>query len=763
MGRNTTAVFGLAYIIGLLSTASLRSMGSTINWAQIGTYAGIYGAIALIFAGVMPRIWRTGVSASGWLVAGIIAILAVVYFQVRLPQPTATDISQFLQPVRGDLEQMVAVQGKVLSSPRVTRSQRVQFWLAARQLTHLANIEAETSQKVFGKAYVTVPLLQGTGVAPGQPVTVTGTLYQPQTALNPGGFDFQAYLARKGAFAGLSGRQVQIPEEDYWGWWRVRQRIIRAQVRGLGTPVGQVVSSMVLGRQAVDLPYPLRDAFIEAGLAHVLAASGFHVSLLLGAVLGLTRSYSGQTRLGVGLSVLIIYVGLTGLQPSVLRAAIMGMGALLGLATQRQVNSLGSLLLAATFLLLWNPLWIWDLGFQLSFLATLGLITTVPPVQRWFDWLPPTFATLIAVPIAVFPWVIPLQLYTFGVIPPYSILTNIAATPLVVIVSLGGMVSALGALIFPPLGSVIAYLLYYPTLMVIEIVQFATSLPGSTFALGTINVPQLLLLYGVIFLVWLLPRLRKYWWLAALFAFTLVVVPIFYRQSAFTQVSILTAPAEQVIFIQNQGETTLINSGEAKTVRYTVLPFLQQEGINVLDWAVDFNPTPENQASWLTLSAKLGIKQLLMNPTAPKVEEIQATQALPVGEEINLGSQQMRLISAEPPVLQFQLQDQTWLLVAQQFPSKQDLDISQFLETQQVNLNPDVLLWSGESLDLEWLQAFNPKTAIATSPAVDRTTVEFLQAKQAQIYWTHRDGAIQWTPTYGFERTNEIPDLHVPL
>jgi competence protein ComEC len=763
MSRNTTAIFCLAYLIGLLSTTTLGSTSSGINWEQIGTYAGIYGGIALILALVMPRIWRTGVNISGWLVTAVIATLAVIYFQVRIPQPAATDISQFIQPVGGNLEQMVAVQGKVLSSPRITRSQRVQFWLAGRQLTNLASTENGTSQEITGKVYVTVPLLQGTGVVPGQPVTVTGNLYQPQPPLNPSAFDFRAYLAREGAFAGLSGRQVRIPNGEYWGWWRVRQRIIRAQVRGLGTPVGQVVSSMVLGRRAVDLPYGLRDGFIEAGLAHVLAASGFHVSLLLGAVLTLTRRYRPQTQLGVGLSVLMVYVGLTGLQPSVLRATIMGVGALLGLATDRKVNPLGSLLLAATLLLLWNPLWIWDLGFQLSFLATLGLVTTVTPVQKWFDWLPPTVATVVAIPIAVFPWVIPLQLYIFGVIPPYSILTNIVATPLVVVISLGGMISALAALIFPPLGSAIAFLLYYPTLLLIKIIQFFTTLPGSTYALGKITAVQLLLLYSIILLVWLLPRLRQYWWLAGLFAFTLVIVPIFSRQSALTQVSVFTTPAEQVILIQDQGETTLINSGETETARYTVLPFLQQEGINGLNWAIDVNPTPQNQGSWLTLTQTVGIEKLLQNPTAPKVEEIQATQTLPIGEKVDLGNQQMRLISADPPILQFQLQEQTWLLVPQQFPRKQDTNIVQFLETQQVNTNPDVLLWSGESLDLEWLQAFNPKIAIATSPSVDPATVKFLQAKQAQIYWTHRDGAIQWTPAYGFERTNEVVDTNMPF
>jgi len=62
----------------------------------------------------------------------------------------------------------------------------------------------------------------------------------------------------------------------------VKARIIRSQVRWLGSPEGPFVSSMVLGSKAVDLPYDIRDSFIQVGLAHALAASGFQTSLILG-------------------------------------------------------------------------------------------------------------------------------------------------------------------------------------------------------------------------------------------------------------------------------------------------------------------------------------------------------------------------------------------------------------------------------------------------------------------------------------------------
>jgi competence protein ComEC len=85
----------------------------------------------------------------------------------------------------------------------------------------------------------------------------------------------------------------------------------------------------------------------------------------------------------------------------------MGCGALIGLVVQRKRKPLNSLLIAATLLLLFNPVWIWDIGFELSFLATLGLMVTVQPLIKRLDWLPPAIASLVAVPITASIWTLP--------------------------------------------------------------------------------------------------------------------------------------------------------------------------------------------------------------------------------------------------------------------------------------------------------------------------------------------------------------------
>ena len=719
-----------AYVIGLLSTAFGSPISGqgwlvlALGWALLGTALGL----------AVPRFWRTGPKLRLWLLAALVAVLAVVYVKVRTPQPGTNDISQIAREPTN--QPVVTVRGTVLDTPQLTRTGRVRFFFRATQ------IKSDRLQAVTGKLYVTVPLLQGTGIYTGQTLAVAGILYLPQPVTNPGAFDFQSYLTRQGVFAGLKGKRIIADAEPPWGINQLRKRIIQSQVRFLGSPAGPLLSSMVLGRRAVDLPYDIRDLFVKAGLAHVLAASGFHVSLLLGVVLTLTRQFSERTKLVAGLSTLSLYVGLTGVQPSVMRAAIMGVGALVGLVTERKVRRLLFLLLTATLLLLFNPLWIFNLGFQLSFLATLGLIMTLPALQKRLDWLPPAIATLIAIPIAASVWTLPLISYVFNTVVTYSIPVNILTAPLVAFISLGGMVSALVGLIVPIAGSAIASLLYYPIHLLIGLVHFFTSLPGNTFAIGKISLGMLILVYGLIGLSSLVKWKERRWWAVGLFVAILVVVRIVYQQLTLVQITVLAAK-EPILIVQNRGKVTLINCGEADTVRYSVLPFLAQQGINQIDGAVAWGAS---SSDWSNISAHLPIKRYLMTQAASTKEHFPVStkfQRLTPGTATSVGATIIQLLSAKLPWLQLKIEDHTWLLASNQLV--EPVMIADLQPT-----TPQVVLLSGQ-VKAKWLEAIKPEALIAIVNTVDPDTQQQLRQSQIRLYWTGRDGAIQWTPQGGLK------------
>ncbi|AKG21658.1 ComEC/Rec2 family competence protein [Calothrix sp. 336/3] len=774
MVQTSGIVICLSYILGLLLTA--------IPWGGfLAVVIGIIGAVVVRRLRLLPR--RTPGKKSGsaktsaltllasiphsriWLIAGLVGLFASFYFQLRVPQPSNNDISKFAPSDSSSQEQLFIVRGKVLSTARLTRSQRGQFWLEATQLDEVTNDSrpAGASKGVSGKLYVTVPLLQSTGLHPGQEIAVTGVLYQPKAATNPGGFDFRKYLQQESTFAGLSGRQINILEENrQWGWWQVREKIVRSQVKFLGIPQGPLVSAMVLGSKAVDLPYETRDLFVQAGLAHALAASGFQTSLILGVVLGLTKRAKRFTQIFCGSTALIIFLCLTGFQPAVLRAVVMGFAALIGLGLQRQVNQFGSLLLAAVLLLLFNPQWIWDLGFQLSFLATLGLIVTVSPLTQGLSWLPPAIASLIAVPVAATIWTLPLQLQVFGVVPTYSLLLNIVTTPFISIISLGGFISALIALVFPDGGSAIASFLNYPTSWLINLVTIFSDLPGNTFAVGKINIGQTLVIYTLIIISWLVPWWQKRWWLSGGIAIALVFLPVWYSVNTLFQVTMLAGGGEPVVVVQDRGKVTVINSGDDGVGKFTVVPFLQQQGINHIDWAIATDFLKNGNNGWVEVAQNLPVK--LFYDYAPTAENALTSQVIQkavldskgfyqvssTGQTINTGSIVAQLINDQLPALQMQVQGQSWLFVGNTKPA----ELKRIIKIGGLP-RPQVLWCSGEALE-ELVTALQPKVAISPTMQIKTATLDALNKSNTKLFFTNKDGAIQWTPEGDFTPFTQI-------
>ncbi|MFM6191460.1 MAG: ComEC/Rec2 family competence protein [Planktothrix sp.] len=720
-----------------------------------------------------------------WLLAGIIAFLASVYLQIRTPQPASDDISNLILNSGNSQDLLITVRGEINSIPRLTRSGRGQFWLKANQVNEITNNNTPISvgRDVSGLVYVTLPLLKTTGLYPGESIAITGSLYQPQPPSNPGGFNFKKYLAQQGAFAGLRGRYISHDDSQPapWGLWKIRQRITRAQAKLLGVPEGSLLSAMVLGRLAVDLPYEIRDIFVQVGLAHILAASGFQVSFLLGIILAVTQRFSPKIRFGLGLLTLLLYLGLTGISPSVLRATLMGLAVLIALVTQRQTKPLNVLLGVAILLLIANPTWIFDIGFQLSFLATLGLMVTVPPLMQGLNWMPPFFASLIAVPLAVTIWTLPLQLYIFNVLSPYSILVNIIASPLISIITLGGMASALVALMLPGMGSLIAQGLHYPIFGLIETADYFSQLPGNSIAVGRISLMQLIALYSLNLLIWGYfiwfnsdsnPRFStsKKGLIPILFCVTLavliVVAPGWYTKTSQFQATILGTPKEPILVIEEQGKVTLINSGSQNTAKFVVLPFLNAQGVNEIHWSVATHSQLGLSIGWPLILENVPIKTFYDNP-APK-KTYQATNdvilktlnqqkgsyiPLTLGQPIMLGSVQIELLNAQPPVIRFKLGQKVWTLLGETTPNDQN----QLLEGQKLTPT-QVLWWSGEPLTAEILSVLKPEIAIASSNSIDPKTVETLSQQRTQIFWTGRDGALRWTPTQGFETTLDFDE-----
>jgi len=787
----------LAYVAGLLATAL------PWNWNGVPLAGGALFCVCGLAGLMMPRLWRRGPKLGQWILMGAIALFATVYYGLRMPTPQPGDVSLLIPPEgTGTSLPVVTVRGEIDSTPRLTRGDRVQFWLKSRRIVELSGQTeaAQTTDAANGRLYVTVPLLQGSGLFPRQVVDVTGTLYKPKGAAYDGGFDFSQYLARQGGFAGLKAYQLTGTAENASPplGWKLRQRIIRTQAEALGSPRGPLLSAMVVGSRSVDLPFDAKDRFRTVGLSHVIAVSGFHVALVLGVVLQLTRRLSARFQFLAGSSTLLSLLVLTGLQPSVMRAVLMGLGAMTALVLRRKTKPLGALILTAVLLLLFNPLWIWDLGFQLSFLATLGLLVTVPALMRRLDWLPTILAGAIAIPVAATLWTLPLQLFHFGVTAPYGILVNLLVTPLVMVTTLGGFISAALALIWSPMGELAATVVGFGVASMDGIAQLFAQLPGANFSLGKLTLLQVVVFYSLLLSVRLIKALQKRWWIMAALMAVIVVLPLQLSQLGRVQLTVL-AENPPVLVVQDRGQVGLVNCGNSATVRGQVIPFLQHQGINRLDWVASTQADMASSEGWLRLLEQMPILQFYDAIAAAPIAQPKATQAiqaapsagsstaplsntlqttnspkpgkpwirqqleaalirqnasyrlLNAGQSFSAGNAIISIDNASDRLWHYRRDGLDWLWLFQ-------LDLSrQEVLAKQNPLEPvDLMWWSGESIAANLLEQAQPKAAIAAARTLDPDTLRLMAEQNVAVYWTGRDGAVQWSPS---ERCSEQSSL----
>ena len=355
-----------------------------------------------------------------------------------------------------------------------------------------------------------IPLQQGWRVR------AVGELKQPASRVHPFLPGAAERLASRGSWSQLRVSELEVLERPSTPLADVRRSIAQEMQRLAGPERGGLLAALVLGGAQVQLPDSLRQSFRVAGLSHALAASGFHLSVLLGAALSIGRLLPRLGRLAVAALALAGFLLLAGPQPSVVRAVLMGGIALIIRESGERSRGFGVLLLTLNGMLLLHPAWARSLGFQLSAAATAGLILTAPGLEqsliqrlpRCGRWLAPA----LSVPLAAMAWTLPLQLLHFGSTPLYALPANLLAAPLLAPLTLSAIALALGGLVLPPgLLALLCWPVQQLAAALILLVNWISSWPAAQVLTGR---PQLwlVLLLAAVFLPWLMPAPKQARW-----------------------------------------------------------------------------------------------------------------------------------------------------------------------------------------------------------------------------------------------------------
>ena len=509
---------------------------------------------------------------------------------------------------------------------------------ATGELQLLSDPTQQVSAKFLIRFQKLVPLRYG------RQITLTGVLRQPQGRRNPGGFDYRAYLARQAVVGIIDAKGLlRIDEQGGFlpGRWiealRIRtERVIDTIYTESGAVEpslhAQLLKGILLGKRS-DLPTETLDIFRNSGTFHVLAVSGLHVGLVAMFCyfgFGCFRLPQKVLCLLTILSVLI-YASLIGFRPSVFRASLMAILFLFATLIDRDADLFNLLAFAALVLLLLNPQQVWDVGFQLSFVAVVSIVYFVPKMENllrrlWENESDPTSQGSVSVLTrfrnAAVKWLVlsslvtlaaqigttPLIAYHFFRAYPLGFIVGPFAVGLVSLIVAVGMVSVCVGFIWLPLAKLIALLNH----AIISIFLALIGAFGQTWGVVKVTPPTfgLFVLYIGLFLGIAHWRyVYKQWRVASLIGLSVLAIWVwdtaFHERGKLLEVVTLDVGQGDAAFVRFPDNRTLLIDGgiqrsyydekKQKRVDYDVgkrviEPYLNFQGVRKLDMVVLTHP-----------------------------------------------------------------------------------------------------------------------------------------------------------------------------
>ena len=346
----------------------------------------------------------------------------------------------------------------------------------------------------------------------GDRIIVNKVLSPIRNSGNPASFDYAQYSAFHNLYQQVYLKQnewILLPVKNKNLWksflFYIRNKVVSILDEYLGkTDESSIAKALLIGYK-VDLDKDLVQAYSNAGVVHIIAISGLHIGIIYAVLFWLFTKLpftkkSKLLRLLFILAGLWLFALLTGASPSVVRAALMFSFIIIGNAFNKTGLVYNSIAASALFLLCFNPFVLWDVGFQLSYLAVLGIVFAQKPISNWFYFnnklLQKTWQ-LAAVSLSAQLFTFPLCLYYFHQLPLLFLLSNLLAIPLATL----ALCASLILILISPLTLAAFYfakILYAIIWLLNHSVLFFNSIPYSLWTGISISVIETVLLYLIL-------------------------------------------------------------------------------------------------------------------------------------------------------------------------------------------------------------------------------------------------------------------------
>ncbi|MBM2834488.1 MAG: comA [Candidatus Brocadiaceae bacterium] len=482
----------------------------------------------------------------------------------------------------------------------------------------------------------------------GQRAELFGYAFLPKSPTNPCEFDYKSYLRRqmpsvRCLMTVVDTNNIKIRGSSHNNWM---YRFIYALNNMLNNSIythtfsnsAPLISSMLLGNR-VDLSNETIDNFMKTGIIHFIAISGFNVGIVVFTVLLPLRLFGINQTLSTSIILLVValYAFLTGLNPPVLRASIMVFIFFCGFLVRRQWDITSGIFAAIFFILARNPADIFNIGFQLSVLATMGIVYGASKIEgalfktslfieslqvkaergRLF-FLKKYLRKSVCISLAAWLATFPLTAYYFHLFTPFIFITNVIVFPLFWIIIVSGIVLLTLGTVCPPMAAVAAWLASNADIVLEALVSRLASIPYSYFYVIGPSYTEIIIYY--LFILLLLYRnylsldLNSIAICGLLSANILIFSNILKFPNRSLMITCLDVGHGCAVFIQfPNGKNILYDVGSWKNYdvgKYIVAPFLWGQKIKKIDLVILSHEHEDHWNGLVSLIERFSIKSV---------------------------------------------------------------------------------------------------------------------------------------------------------
>jgi competence protein ComEC len=342
----------------------------------------------------------------------------------------------------------------------------------------------------------------------GDEVRVKGVLSTPENFITNTGkeFNYKRYLSNQDIYFIVDKADIEIISQHNGSLileklYRLKESFMKNIGRVISSPNSDLANGLILGARG-GFDTDTKNEFISTGTIHIIALSGYNVTIVAESVMKILGTFFSMIiSLWVGIFIIILFVLMAGASSTAIRAGIMAIIALVARMTGRTYDAGRALVIAGLLMIAYDPRVLTDISFQLSFLATIGILFVTPKVMKWVWWIPTKLGLrdVVATTISATIMVLPLLLYSTGVLSIVSLPANVLILPLIPLTMLASFMTGLFGFvsyaIALPFGFIAHLLLSY----ILGVIHFFASLPFASVTIKQFPLFGTIILYILIF------------------------------------------------------------------------------------------------------------------------------------------------------------------------------------------------------------------------------------------------------------------------